>query len=70
MAKRAPFSEVKAALGCSVFAIFGVAVLGIVLSFFTDNTELASSVRVRCFIGLAIGILMLVAWKIVSNYLE
>jgi hypothetical protein len=70
MAKRAPFREVKAALGCSIFAVLGVAVLGIVLSFFTDNPELASSVRVRCFMGLAIGILMVVAWKIVSGRLK
>jgi len=70
MGKRSPFREVKAALGCSVFAIFGVAVLGIVLSFFTDNPELASSVRIRCFIGLAIGIAMLVAWKILSARLK
>jgi hypothetical protein len=70
MAKRAPFSEVKAALGCSVVAIFGVGILGIMLSFFTDNIELASLIRKRCFIGLAIGILMLVAWKIVSGHIK
>lgn len=70
MAKRAPFSEVKAALGCSIFAIFGVGILGIVLSFFTDNMELAWSIRNRCFIGLVIGTVMIVAWKILSKYLE
>jgi len=70
MAKRTPFREVKAALGCSIFAIFGVGILGIVLSLFTDNMELAWSIRKRCLLGLAIGIAMLVAWKIASRHLK
>jgi hypothetical protein len=70
MANKTPFSNTKAALGCSIFAILGVAVLGFVLSFFTENKELAASVRSRCFLGLVIGIVMIAVWKIVSVHLE
>jgi MFS family permease len=70
MAKRAPFSNTKAVLGCSIFAFFLIAILGIILSFFTDNTELASLIRIRCFLGIGIGIVIIVAWKIVSGYIE
>jgi MFS family permease len=70
MAKRPPFSDTKAVLGCSIFAFFIIAILGIILSFFTDNMELASLIRIRCFLGIGIGIVIIVAWKIVSGYLE
>lgn len=70
MAKRAPFSNTKAVLGCSIIAFFLIAILGIILSFFTDNTELASLIRIRCFLGIGIGIVIIVAWKIVSGYIE
>ena len=70
MAKRAPFSDTKALLGCSIIAFFLIAILGIILSFFTDKTELASLIRIRCFLGIGIGIVIIVAWKIVSGYIE
>ena len=70
MAKRAPFNNTKAVLGCSIIAFFLIAILGIILSFFTDNTELASLIRSRCFLGIGIGIVIIVAWKIVSGYIE
>jgi MFS family permease len=70
MAKRAPFSNTKAVLGCSIMAFFLIAILGIILSFFTDNLELASLIRIRCFLGIGIGIVIIAAWKIVSGYIE
>ena len=70
MAKRAPFSDTKALLGCSIIAFFLIAILGIILSFFTNNMELASLIRIRCFLGIGIGIVIIVAWKIVSGYIE
>jgi len=70
MSKRAPFSNTKAVLGCSIIAFFLIAILGIILSFFTDNMELASLIRSRCFLGIGIGIVIIVAWKIVSGYIE
>ncbi len=70
MRKKAPFSNTKAVLGCSMIAFFLIAILGIILSFFTDNMELASLIRIRCFLGIGIGIVIIVAWKIVSGYIE
>ncbi len=68
--KKVPFGATKAALGCGVVLIFFTGIFGIVLSFFTDDTELASAVRTRCFIGILIGIVMVIAWKIYSSRLE
>ena len=70
MAKRAPFSDTKAVLGCSIIAFFLIAILGIIFSFFTDNMELASLIRIRCFMSIGILIVIIVAWKIVSGYIE
>ena len=68
--KKASFKATKAALGCGVILIFFTGVFGFVLSFFTGDPELASAVRTRCFIGLLIGIAMVVAWKIYSSKVE
>jgi len=70
MRKKTPFSNTKAVLGCSMIAFFLIAILGIILSFFTNNMELASLIRIRCFLGIGIGIVIIVAWKIVSGYIE
>ena len=70
MAKRAPFSNTKAVLGCSIIAFFLIAILGIIISFFTENMELASLIRIRCFLSIGILIVIIVAWKIVSGYIE
>jgi len=68
--KKAPFGATKAALGCGVILIFFTGTLGIILSFFTSDAKLASAVRTRCFIGILIGIAMVIAWKIYSSRLE
>ncbi len=68
--KKFPFGATKAALGCGVALIFITGIFGIVLSFFTDDAALASAVRTRCFIGLLIGVAMVIAWKIFSSRLE
>jgi uncharacterized membrane protein len=68
--KKVPFGAMKAALGCGVILIFFTGIFGIVLSFFTADAELASAVRTRCFIGLLIGIAMVIAWKIFSPRLR
>jgi uncharacterized membrane protein len=68
--KKVPFGATKAALGCGVILIFFTGIFGIVLSFFTHDPELASAVRTRCFIGLLIGIAMVIGWKIFSSRLE
>jgi len=65
MIKKAPLGAAKAALGCCVLLIFFfTGIFGIVLSFFANDPALASIVRKRCIIGIGIGILMVVAWKI------
>jgi uncharacterized membrane protein len=68
--KKFPFRTTKAALGCGVSLIFFTGILGIVLSFFTDDAKLASAVRARCLLGLLIGVAMVIGWKIFSSRFE
>ncbi len=68
--KKAPFTATRAALGCGVLLIFLTGIFGFVLSFFTNDPELAAAVRSRCLIGILIGIAMIVAWKLVKHRLE
>lgn len=65
MISKAPFGATKAALGCCVLFLFLAGVLGIVISFFIDDAELASMIRKRCILGIAIGIVIILLWKIV-----
>ena len=65
--RKAPFGSVKAALGCGIILIFGTGIIGFIISFFADDPELASTVRSRCLIGMAIGVVMVLAWKIFSS---
>jgi len=62
--RKAPLGSVKAALGCGVIMIFATGIFGIIISFFADDPELAATVRSRCLIGMAIGVVMVIAWKI------
>ncbi len=62
--KKAPLGSVKAALGCGVIMIFATGIFGIIISFFADDPELAATVRSRCLIGMAIGVVMVIAWKV------
>jgi len=64
--KKAPLGSVKAALGCGIVLIFVTGIFGIIVSFFADDAELAATVRSRCLIGMAIGVVMVIAWKIYS----
>jgi len=68
--KKAPFGATRAALGCGVLMIFFTGILGFVLSFFTNDPELAAAIRSRCLIGVIIGIAMVIAWKLVKHRLE
>jgi len=68
--KKAPFGATRAALGCGVLMIFLTGILGFVLSFFTNDPELAVAVRSRCLIGILIGIGMVITWKLVKQRLE
>jgi len=70
MIKKAPFGAVRAALGCGVLFIFFSGIFGIVLSFFANDPALASIIRKRCIIGIGIGIVMVIAWKIYKKYSE
>jgi hypothetical protein len=65
--RKAPLGSVKAALGCGIILIFVTGIFGFVVSFFADDPELAATVRNRCLIGMAIGIVMVIAWKIYSS---
>ena len=65
--KKAPLGQVKAALGCGIIMIFATGIFGFIISFFADDPELASTVRSRCLIGMAIGVVMVIAWKIYSS---
>lgn len=65
--KKAPLGSVKAALGCGILMIFATGIFGIMISFLTDDPELASAVRSRCLIGMAIGVVMVIAWKIYAS---
>jgi hypothetical protein len=65
--KKVPLGSVKAALGCGIVLIFATGVFGIIVSFFADDQKLAATVRNRCFIGMAIGVVMVIAWKIYSS---
>jgi hypothetical protein len=65
--RKTPLGSVKAALGCGVLLIFATGIFGFVISFFADDPELAATVRSRCLIGIAIGIVMVIAWKIYQS---
>ena len=65
--KKAPLGSVKAALGCGIIMIFATGIFGMIISFFADDPELASNIRSRCLIGMAVGILMVIAWKIYQS---
>lgn len=67
MIKKARFGATKAAFGCGVLLIFFTGIFGIVVSFFANDPVLASAIRKRCLIGMGIGILMVLAWKIYTN---
>ncbi len=62
--RKAPLGSVKAALGCGVAMIFATGIFGIVISFFAEDPDLAATVRSRCLIGMAIGVAMVIAWKV------
>ncbi len=70
MIKDSPLGSVKAALGCGIVIIFFTALLGIAVSFFAKDPALAWTIRKRCIIGIIIGILMIVAWKIYRNHYD
>jgi hypothetical protein len=65
--RKAPLGSVKAALGCGILLIFATGIFGFVVSFFADDPELATAVRNRCLIGMAIGVVMVIAWKVYSS---
>ena len=70
MIKEPPFGAAKAAFGCGALIIFFTGIFGIVLSFFAKNQALASLIRKRCIIGIGIGIVMVVAWRLYKKYSE
>ena len=65
--RKAPLGSVKAAFGCGVLMIFATGIFGFIGSFFADDPELAATVRSRCLIGMAIGIVMVIALKIYQS---
>lgn len=65
--RKTPLGSVKAALGCGVIMIFATGIFGIIISFFADDPELAATVRNRCLIGMAIGVVMVIAWKVYNT---
>ena len=67
MIKKAKFGAVKAAIGCGALLIFFTGIFGIFVSFFANDPVLAVTIRRRCLLGIAIGILMIIAWKIFKN---
>jgi drug/metabolite transporter (DMT)-like permease len=64
MIKNTHLRTTQAAVGCGAILIFFVGILGIVLSFFTDDRALAATIRTRCVIGICLGIGMVVGWKL------
>ncbi|MFW6129206.1 MAG: hypothetical protein ACOC6P_03045 [Candidatus Aminicenantaceae bacterium] len=65
--RKSPRSMIRAAVGCGVIMIFATGIFGIVISFFANDPQLARATRSRCLIGIAIGIAMIIAWKIYSS---
>lgn len=65
--KKAAFGSVKAALGCGIILIFGTGIFGFIISFFADDPKLAAAIRSRCLIGMAIGVVMVIALKVYSS---
>jgi F0F1-type ATP synthase membrane subunit c/vacuolar-type H+-ATPase subunit K len=64
--RKAPLGSVKAALGCGIIMIFLTGIFGFIISFFAKDPELAAAVRSRCLLGMAIGVVMVIAWKIIQ----
>ena len=46
---------------------FVTGIFGFIVSFFAKDPELAATVRSRCLIGMAIGVVMVIAWKIYQS---
>ena len=65
--KIAPLGSVKAALGCGITLIFVTGIFGLIVSFFADDPGLARTIRSRCLIGMAIGVVMVIAWKVYQS---
>lgn len=57
----------KAALGCGVIMIFVTGIFGFIVSFFAKDPELAATIRSRCLIGMVIGVIMVIAWKVYQS---
>ena len=70
MIRKAPFGATKAALGCGVLFLLLAGIIGIVISFFIDDAGLASMIRKRCILGIAIGIVIFLLWKIVIEDID
>jgi len=68
--KKTRLRAVQTSVGCGAILIFGTGILGIVMSFFSSDPELASTIRTRCVIGICIGIAMVVGWKIYKNIID
>jgi hypothetical protein len=65
--KKAPLGSVKAALGCGIILIFTTGIFGFIVSFFAKDPVLAATIRNRCLIGMAIGLIMVIAWKVYQS---
>ena len=65
MIKKSPFGATKAVLGCGILFLILARVIGFVLSLFIDDPNIALFIRKRCLLGIAIGVVILILWKVV-----
>ena len=65
MIKKSPYGATKAALGCGIVLFILAGVIGFVLSFSVVDPAMASMIRKRCLLSIAIGVVIIVLWKIV-----
>lgn len=65
MIKKSPYGATKAALGCGILFLILAGVIGFVLSFFVDDPNIASFIRNRCLLSIAISVVIIILWKVV-----
>jgi len=64
MIKKAPYGAAKAVLGCGIVLLILAGAIGFVVSFSIGDPAVASSIRRRCLLGIVIGVVIIILWKV------
>jgi uncharacterized membrane protein len=70
MIRKPPFGAAKTLFGCGVLFFIFFGIVGFIASFFTKNTSLASTARMRSLIGIGLGVLIVIIMKFLNKYID